>query len=97
MSRRSDLSTIAPVTPEPGYQTLEEKLDDDLARGKGKGVRQWRLLEWTQSNRILTTASITLMLLQNAAFHLWKGVTPLTIETPSAREFYQHLIRCRPS
>ncbi|GAA5955077.1 hypothetical protein JCM3765_003185 [Sporobolomyces pararoseus] len=85
MSRRSDLSTLAPVTPEPGYQSLEEKLDDDFARGQGKGVRQWRLLEWTRANRILTTVCITLMLVQNAAFQLWKGVTPLTLQTPSAQ------------
>ncbi|GAA6008930.1 hypothetical protein JCM11491_003838 [Sporobolomyces phaffii] len=94
-NRRSQLPRSNPASaPGPGYQSLEEKLDNDLARSQGKGIRQWKLLEWTRKNRIMTTVCISAMLVQNAGFHLWKGVTPLTLQTPSVQFRVDILVSC---
>ncbi|GAA5883287.1 hypothetical protein JCM16303_007346 [Sporobolomyces ruberrimus] len=82
LHRRSELSDIAHrLVPVPGF----DEFDEDLLRSKDKGVRQWKLMEWTKWNRILTTLCISAMLLQNAGFQLWKGLIPLSLVVPSTQ------------
>ncbi|GAA5828695.1 hypothetical protein JCM5353_008504 [Sporobolomyces roseus] len=86
-NRRSGLSSIANSTfLAETNSSIEEKLDDLFAQGRGKGVvRKWQLMEWAKMNRILTTACIAALLLVNSGLHLWKGLTPLKLRVPSAQ------------
>lgn len=88
-NRRSGLSSIANSTLlAETNSSIEEKLDDLFAQGRGKGVvRKWQLMEWAKMNRILTTACIAALLLVNSGLHLWKGLTPLKLRVPSARTY----------
>ncbi|GAA6061399.1 hypothetical protein JCM10212_000659 [Sporobolomyces blumeae] len=64
---------------------IDEQLDDEYARGQGKGRRQWELMEWVRTNRVLTTACIAALLCAETGLALWKGFTSVTYETPSAQ------------
>jgi hypothetical protein len=65
---------------------IEEQLDDEYARGMGKGRRQWILMEWVRTNRILTTGCIAALLMAEIGLLFWKGFTKVGYETPSSRE-----------
>ncbi|GAA5955076.1 hypothetical protein JCM3765_003184 [Sporobolomyces pararoseus] len=64
---------------------IEEQLDDEYARGIGKGRRQWILMEWVRTNRILTTGCIAALLMGEIGLLFWKGFTKVGYETPSSQ------------
>ncbi|GAA5844647.1 hypothetical protein JCM3766R1_005973 [Sporobolomyces carnicolor] len=64
---------------------VDEELDDEYARGMGKGRRQWILMEWVRTNRILTTACIAALLMAEIGLLFWKGFTKVGYETPSSQ------------
>ncbi|GAA5828691.1 hypothetical protein JCM5353_008503 [Sporobolomyces roseus] len=64
---------------------LEEQLDDEYARGQGKGRRQWILMEWVRTNRILTTGCIAALLVAEIGLLFWKGFTKQGFEAPSSQ------------
>ncbi|GAA6008933.1 hypothetical protein JCM11491_003839 [Sporobolomyces phaffii] len=64
---------------------IEEQLDDEYARGVGKGRRQYQLMAWVRTNRIMTTACIAALLMAEIGLLFWKGFTKVGFETPSSQ------------
>ncbi|GAA5883284.1 hypothetical protein JCM16303_007345 [Sporobolomyces ruberrimus] len=84
LSRLSQLSHSILRTMKAS-KDIEEQLDDEYARGMGKGRRQWILMEWVRTNRILTTACIAALLMAEIGLLFWKGFTKVGYETPSSQ------------
>ncbi|GAA5927866.1 uncharacterized protein JCM15063_006020 [Sporobolomyces koalae] len=74
-----------PRVPNSAAGSLEEKMTRLQAHSLCNSALQVKLTEWTRTNRILTTACISLMLIANASLQLWKGLTPLTLQSPSTQ------------
>ncbi|GAA6061401.1 hypothetical protein JCM10212_000661, partial [Sporobolomyces blumeae] len=88
---RSSISLADSPVPLVFNATSQARLDDDdeyhsprVTNRGDRGGRPWELMEWAKSNRIMTTACISAMSLVNAGICLWKALTPLTVQTPSA-------------